>query len=70
MFEWNEVPFRNSELFYEALQESGIKQSRLLGYEKGRHAYAMGRPGTDSAQWPGECLKWLAEIGVLDASAE
>jgi dipeptidyl aminopeptidase/acylaminoacyl peptidase len=62
----NEVPFKNSELFYEALQKNGIK-SKLLGYEKGRHAYAMGRRGTDSAAWPGECLKWFAEIGVIPA---
>ena len=60
----NEVPFKNSEHFYEALQKNGIK-SKLLGYEKGRHAYAMGRPGTDSAKWPEECLKWFAEIGVI-----
>ena len=60
----NEVPFKNSELFYEALQKNGI-ESKLLGYEKGRHAYALGRRGTDSAAWPGECLKWLAEIGVI-----
>lgn len=60
----NEVAFKNSELFYEALQKNGIK-SKLLGYEKGRHAYAMGRQGTDSAAWPGECLRWFSEIGVL-----
>ncbi len=60
----NEVPFKNSELFYESLQKSGI-QSKLLAYEQGRHAYALGRPGTDSAAWPGECLKWFAEIGVM-----
>ena len=60
----NEVPFKNSELFYEALQKNGIK-SKLLGYEKGKHAYAMGRRGTDSAEWPDECLKWFAEIGVI-----
>ena len=60
----NEVPFKNSELFYEALQQNGIK-SKLLGYEKGRHAYALGRRGTDSAAWPGQCLKWFNEIGVL-----
>ena len=63
----NEVPFKNSELFYEALQKNGIK-SKLLGYEKGRHAYALGRRGTDSAEWPGECLKWLGEIGVISAT--
>ena len=60
----NEVPFKNSELFYEALQKNDI-QSKLLTYEQGRHAYAMGRRGTDSAAWPGECLKWFAEIGVM-----
>ena len=63
----NEVPFKNSVLFYEALQKHGIRQSKLLGYEKGRHAYAMGRRGTDSAAWPGECLEWLADIGVIEA---
>lgn len=60
----NEVPFKNTELFYEALQKNGIK-SKLLGYEQGKHAYAMGRPGTDSAEWPAECRKWFIEIGVL-----
>lgn len=64
----NEVAFKNSELFFEALQKKGIK-SKLLGYEKGRHAYAMGRPGTDSAAWPGECLKWFAEIGIISERA-
>lgn len=64
----NEVAFKNSELFFEALQKKGIK-SKLSGYEKGRHAYAMGRPGTDSAAWPGECLKWFAEIGIISERA-
>ncbi len=63
----NEVPFKNSELFYESLQKNGVK-SKLLGYEQGRHAYAMGRPGTDSAEWPSECLKWFAEIGVIESN--
>ncbi len=60
--EENEVPVKNSELFYEALQTSGIK-SKMLTYEKGRHGYGLGR--ADAADWPGECLKWLADIGVI-----
>lgn len=64
----NEVPIKNSELFYEALQRNGIK-SKMLAFEKGRHAYGLGRRGTDSAAWPGECLKWFAEIGVIEAGA-
>lgn len=60
----SEVPIRNSELFISALKVQGIK-GRMLTYEKGGHGYALGR--ADAKAWPGGCLDWLAEIGVVEA---
>ena len=42
---------------------SPLSEAAALGFEYG---YALGRRNTDAAAWPSECLKWLAESGVID----
>lgn len=59
------VPIENSELFFAALKKNGIK-CKLLTFEKGGHGYGLGRADTDSTVWPDECIKWFAQIGVIE----
>lgn len=59
------VPIRNSQLFFEALKEKGVK-CRMLAYRQGGHGYGLGKKGTDATAWPEECLKWMREIGSLN----
>lgn len=60
------VPIENSLLFLDALKAKWVN-CRLVTYETGGHGYGLAKSEDhETAAWPGECLKWLDDIGVLD----
>jgi len=56
------VPHENERSFYAALRHNGVP-AMLNEFKHGRHAFGLGRPGTDSVLWPEHCLKWLRKLG-------
>ena len=59
------VPVQNALLYYAALVEHKVP-AELHVFQKGRHGLGLGPAGSPFAEWPGLCLKWLAEIGMLE----
>lgn len=63
------VPIENSKLYLEALEKHKVPSS-LLTYKTGGHGFGLGRsPDHETAAWPSKCLKWFAEIGVLETDS-
>lgn len=60
------VNYRNSELLDSALSHVGV-QHRYLQYETGGHGFGVtaSKTSSEAAQWPGELLKWLSDMGLL-----
>ncbi len=52
------VPVKNSELFYNALQDKNIP-AEIHIFEKGGHGYGLRKTGADSEIWPEYLKKWL-----------
>lgn len=52
------VPYRNAELFHEALQANHVP-SELLLFEKGDHGFGMGTNRNETGTWPGKFIGWL-----------
>ncbi len=62
------VPVENSIAFYEALRRAKVPAS-LHVFEKGRHGFGLGNPGTESAEWPRMAEAWLRVRGILPSTA-
>jgi acetyl esterase/lipase len=63
------VPFRNSEVFYEALRKAGVP-AEFHAYEHGTHAFGLAREGIapearDLAGWPASCERWMENQGLF-----
>ncbi len=52
------VPIINEKKMAAALQRNRVSVDLVI-YDHGQHAFGMGRPGTDTVNWPTDCLKWL-----------
>ncbi len=64
----NIVNHANERSYFKALRKAGIP-AKIIEFKHGRHAFGLGRPGTDSVQWPKLCLAWLRRQGLLPAHA-
>ncbi len=62
------VPHQNEREFYAALRRNGVP-AMLDEFKHGRHAFGLGRPGTDSVLWPHRCMVWLRQHGFAPPSA-
>jgi len=60
------VPIKNSELFYEALEKSGVPGCKLYVEEKGPHGIGLGQKLKEPSKWPEELEKWMKERGLLE----
>jgi acetyl esterase/lipase len=58
------VKVENSIFFNQACERAGVA-SELKIYEKGGHGFSLGREGTDSMAWTGDCEDWLRRSGFL-----
>ena len=58
------VPARNSQLFFEALQDHDVP-ARLVVYERGGHGFGLVSYKSPAAAWPRQCAQWLEDQGWL-----
>src|SRR5688500_8339636 len=58
------VPPENSVVFYQALLAHKIP-AELHVYEKGKHGLGLAKDVPGTAGWPGACLAWLRNRGVV-----
>lgn len=64
------VKLANSERFLAGLREHGVA-GELMVFETGGHGYGLGRGAEhETAAWPGRCIAWLAEQGVIGGERE
>lgn len=57
------VPMVNSTLFAQALRAAGVSCD-LQVFEHGGHGFGMGKPDTDSVQWPKAFGDWAGKLGL------
>lgn len=58
------VPHENEKSFYSALRRNGVA-AKMIVFQKGGHGFGMGVKGTDSTQWPKDCVRWMDKMGLL-----
>jgi acetyl esterase/lipase len=58
------VPVMNSIRYFTELQKNKIP-AELHVFQKGGHGYGLAPGGGTQASWPGLCLGWLKEIGMM-----
>jgi len=58
------VPYDNSVRFADACRKARVPVTLAL-YEHGGHGFGMGKPGTDSTQWPEAWVAWAKAAGLL-----
>lgn len=58
------VPVMNSIRYFTGLQKNKIP-AELHVFQKGGHGYGLAPGGGTQASWPGLCLRWLKEIGMM-----
>ncbi len=58
------VPIKNSIDFYKALRRAGVS-AELKIFPTGNHGFGLGRPGTQTVQWPGMFYKFLRHLGLV-----
>ena len=63
------VPLENSLLFSNACKASHVPCD-LEVYEHGGHGFGMGKPGTDSMNWPKAFARWVAAQGLVETPAK
>jgi acetyl esterase/lipase len=56
------VNHANERDYFKALRKAGIP-AKIIEFKRGSHAFGLGRKGTDSVQWPKDCLHWLKKMG-------
>jgi len=56
------VPVQNSLMLASTLGDKGVPYE-LIVFPSGRHGLGLGEPGSDVAQWPALCQKWLIDLG-------
>jgi acetyl esterase/lipase len=54
----------NSKMMFAALQAAHVP-SELHVFPSGGHGWGMGRPGTETMQWPSLFAAWASELGVF-----
>ncbi len=60
----NAVPVMNSISYYKALVNNKIPAEMHI-FQKGGHGYGLAPNGGTESSWPGLCLKWLKQIGII-----
>jgi acetyl esterase/lipase len=58
------VNHQNEKRFYAALKRNAIP-AKLIEFRHGQHGFGLGRKGTDSVQWPRDCVTWLAKMKFI-----
>ncbi len=58
------VNHQNEKRFYAALRRNGVP-AKLVEFKRGRHGFGLGEKGTDSTQWPRDCVRWLKEMNFI-----
>ncbi len=58
------VPVENSLAFFAALRRVKVPAEMHI-FEKGPHGFGIGRPGEQSAAWPGLAESWMRTRGLL-----
>ena len=61
------VNHQNEKRFYAALRRNGVP-AKLVEFKRGKHGFGLGEKGTDSTQWPRDCVRWLKEMKFLSQS--
>ena len=61
------VNHQNEKLFAAALRRCGVPVA-VVEFRHGGHGFGMGLRGTDSVQWPAQCVKWMRKMGYLPKS--
>lgn len=58
------VPVMNSIGYFKGLQKNNIS-TELHVFQKGGHGYGLSPAGGTESSWPGLCIEWLRQIGIL-----
>jgi len=58
------VPVMNSIGYFRGLQKNNVP-AELHIFQKGGHGYGLSPNGGTESSWPGLCLKWMKQIGIL-----
>lgn len=58
------VPVMNSIEYFRGLQVNKIP-AELHVFQEGGHGYGLSRGGGTQSSWPGLCIGWLKQIGIL-----
>lgn len=59
------VSVKNSLAYYSALSDHGVSAELHL-YQNGKHGFFLGKKGTTSQTWPGQCEAWLRHNDFID----
>jgi acetyl esterase/lipase len=62
------VNHQNEKRFYAALRRNGVP-ARLVEFKRGKHGFGLGEKGTDSTQWPHDCVRWLKKMHFISHHA-
>jgi acetyl esterase/lipase len=60
------VPVMNSIGYFQGLQKNNIP-TELHIFQKGGHGYGLSPDGGTESSWPGLCLKWMRQMGIIPA---
>lgn len=60
----NTVHHQVTQQFYAALRRDGVP-AKLIEFKRGKHGFGLGRKGTDTVQWPEDCIRWLRKMNLL-----
>lgn len=58
------VPVMNSIGYFKALQKNNIS-TELHVFQKGGHGYGLSPGGGTESSWPGLCIEWLRQAGII-----
>jgi len=60
----NAVPVMNSTGYFNGLKNNNIP-CELHIFQKGGHGYGLASEGGTESSWPGLCMSWLKQIGII-----
>ncbi len=60
------VPYKNSEMFAEAMEDAGV-ECKLQLYEYGNHGLGLAEDDEEIKNWFPDCVQWLKDGGILEA---
>ena len=61
------VNHQNEKRFYAALRRNNVP-AKLVEFKHGKHGFGLGAVGTDSTQWPEDCVRWLRKMKFIPQS--